>query len=173
MPTVTRTAASVTPGAGWTGATVSNLATDDGAYATYTIAAKNTSGNVATLATFGFDGVIPSGSTINQVELLVNWKVSTTGGIAILGVTYAISGTPAAYDENSAEPLADTTDTFDVTADKAWTRADLLDAVFTALIRARSGNNATSVIYSFDYVAVRVTYTEPVSSQVILIQDDF
>lgn len=157
--------ASGASGTSWTNPTNANA--DDGAYATYTIAAKNTTGNVNTLTNFGFDSSIPSGATINSVALEVQHKVSTTGGIANLECTVAISGTPGTYNTDSAEPTTDTIRTYSSLARPgggSWTRNDLLDGTFTVLLRARSGNNATSVVYSWDYATVSVDYTIPTQS---------
>jgi hypothetical protein len=154
--------ATAASGTSWTNP--SNANADDGAYATYTIAAKNTTGNVNTLSNFGFDASIPSGSTINSVSLEVQHKVSTNGGIANLESALAISGTPGTYNTDSAEPTTDTILTYSAMARPgggSWTRADLLDGVFTVLLRARSGNSATSVVYSWDYAKVTVDYTAP------------
>lgn len=160
MATVTEYAASAS-GSGWTSA--SNALTDDGTYALYNIAAKTTTGNVNTLSSFGFDSSIPVGAGINTVTLEVEWKVSTTSGIANLEATVAVSGTPGTYQTDSAEPTTDTARSYVMSrpGGGSWTRADLLDAVFTVLLRARSGNSATSVDYTFDYARVTVDYTVP------------
>ncbi len=162
MTVTTRVATGISVLSGsWTGATTAALATDDTTYATITGATKNVVIGELSLTTFGFDGDIPAGATITKVELLTTWFVSTTGSVAILGVTYAISGTPGTYQEDTAEPLvaAPGVRAYDVTSLRTWTRADLLDAVFTVRLEARQGNSGTSVTYSYDYAAVRVTYS--------------
>lgn len=159
MATVTKFATAAS-GTSWTSATNANA--DDAAYATYTIAAKNTTGNVNSLSSFGFDGAIPANSTINSVTLEVQHKVSVTTGIAFLESALAISGTPGTFNSDGTEPTSDTVATYSSMARPgggSWTRADLLDAVFTVQLRARSGNNATSVVYSWDYAKVTVDYT--------------
>jgi hypothetical protein len=161
MATVTEYA-SAASGTSWTTATNANA--DDGAYATYTIAAKNTTGNVNTLSNFGFDSSIAAGSTINSVQLEVEHKVSTNGGIAHLESAVAISGTPGTFNTDSAEPTTDTARTYATLARPgggSWTRNDLLDGTFTVQLRARSGNSSTSVTYSWDYARVTVDYTAP------------
>ncbi len=149
-------------GAGWT--TPANANADDGAYATYTIAAKNTTGVDNVLTSFGFDSSIPAGSTINSVSLEVQHKVSTTGGIAFLESALAIGATTGTYNSDGTEPIVDTIATYSSMARPgggSWTRADLLDGTFTVKLRARSGNSATSVTYSWDYAKVIVDYTPP------------
>lgn len=162
MSTVTEYAGAAS-GTSWTNATNANA--DDGAYATYTIAVKNTTGNVNTLSNFGFDSSIPSGSTINSVTLEVEHKVSGTGGIAHLESAVAISGTPGTFNTDSAEPTVDTARSYNSArpGGGSWTRNDLLDGTFTVQLRARSGNNATSIVYSWDYARVVVDYTAPVT----------
>lgn len=159
MPIVTEYA-SAASGTSW--ATPTNANADDAAYATYTIAAKNTTGNANTLSNFGFGTSIPVGATINSVSLEVEHKVSTTGGIAFLESAIAVGGTTGTFNSDSAEPTTDTPRTYaNLTrpGGGSWTRSDLLDGTLTVLLRARSGNNATSVIYSWDYARVVVDYS--------------
>lgn len=160
MTAVTRVATAVSSLSGsWTSATAAQLNSDNAAYATITGATKNTTIGELALSGFDFDSQIPSGATIDSVELIVDWKVSTTSSVAILGTAYEVSAAAGTYQENSAEPTTDTTNTYDVTALRTWTRANLLDGTFRMLLRARQGNSTTSVVYSFDYAAVRVNYT--------------
>ncbi len=158
MATVTEYA-SAASGTSWTSPTNANA--NDGAYATYTIAAKNTTGNVNTLSNLGFDSSIPANSVINSVTLEVEHKVSTNGGIAFLESAVAIGATIGTYNSDSAEPTTDTARSYSMArpGGGSWTRADLLDGTFTIKLRARSGNSATSVVYSWDYARVVVDYT--------------
>ena len=148
-------------GTSWTNPT--NVNADDAADAVYTIAAKNTTGNELTVSSFGFDASIPAGATINQVDLVVEHYVSTGSGIAHLEQAVRTGGTTGTFQTNSAEPTTATQTTYASIARPgggSWTRDDLLDATFEVRIRARSGNNATSVDYKGDYARVVVTYTE-------------
>jgi hypothetical protein len=61
---------------------------------------------------------------------------------------------------NAAEPTTLTTNTDDITADRSWTRADLLNGTFELKCRGRNGNNTTDPSYRFDHIAVQVNYTE-------------
>lgn len=159
MPFSTRYATSAS-GTGWTNA--SNANADDAAYATYTIAAKNTTGNLNTLGNFGFDGVLPATATISSVVLEVQHKVSTTASVAHLECAVSLGGAVGTYNTDSTEPTTDTIRSYTLTRPLggAWTRADLLDGTFTVLLRARSGNSNTSATYSWDYARVTVTYTD-------------
>ena len=135
---------------------------DDGLDATYVIAAKNTTGNENVLSAFGFDSSIPVGATISQVDLEVEHWVSTTGGIAHLESAVRTGGTTGTFNTDSTEPTTATAVAYTSVAKPgggSWTRNDLLDATFEVRLRARSGNNATSVTYHWDYARVKVTYT--------------
>lgn len=145
----------------WTNATAAQLNSANAAYATIVGGTtKNADVGILDLATFGFDSSIPSGALITKVELIVRWKISATGTQAIWGVTYRTDGADGTYQEQTPGSTADQDQTFDVTSLRAWTRADLLNATFSVRARARKGNNNTSLTYSLDYVAVRVTYTD-------------
>lgn len=154
------TASTVIAGSGtWTNPT--NIQADDGTEATLSLAVKNTAGRWNEGQTFGLGADIPSGATITLVEIRVDWRVNSTGGIANLEVQAFVSGTGVgSVRVNSAEPTTLTTETFDITAERAWTRADLLDGTFTLRVRGRNGSSATDPSYRVDHVAVQVTYTE-------------
>jgi len=159
MATATEYAANAS-GTSWTNPTNANA--DDGSNATYTIAAKNTTGNENTLSNFGFDTSIPVGAVINSVQLVVEHFVSGTGGIAFLESAVAIGATTGTFNSEGGEPTSPTQATYSTVARPgggSWTRADLLDGTFTVRLRARSGNSATSVTYSWDYARVVVDYT--------------
>ena len=154
-------------GTSWT--TPENANADDAAYASYTIAAKNTTGNENTLSNFGFDASIPEAAIISQVDLVVEHKVSTGSGIAHLESAVAIGATVGTFNTDSTEPTTDTQVTYSNVARPgggSWARDDLLDGTFTVRLRARSGNNATSVTYSWDYARVVVTYSMPIGEEV-------
>ena len=144
----------------WTNDT--NIRADDGTEATCSIAAKNTTGRWNAGQTFGFGALIPSGSTIDTVEIRADWRLNNAGGIGILELQAFVSGgAVGSVRANSAEPTTLTTDTFNITADRSWTRADLLDGTFELKCRGRNGNNATDPSYRFDHIAAQITYTEP------------
>ena len=156
------TANTVEAGSGtWTNDT--NILADDGTEATLSIAAKNTTGRWNAGQTFNVDSAIPAGSTITKVEIRAEWRVNSAGGIANLELQSFVSGgAVGSVRANAAEPTTLTTDTFDITADRSWTRADLLNGTFELKVRGRNGNNATDPSYRFDHIAVQVEYTEPV-----------
>lgn len=113
--------------------------------------------------TFGFDGVVPSGATISQVRILYGYFVSTASSIATARTLARISAVDQATHDDTAEPLAETQIAVDITADRAWTRADLLDGTFEAVLEARQGNSSTAVTFNFDYIKVEVTYDSAVN----------
>lgn len=140
-----------------------NISADDGAEATFALAVKNTSGRWNAGQTFGLDAIIPAGSTINQVEIRAEWRVNSTGGIANLELQAFVGGVAVGTVlANAAEPTTLTTDTDDITADRAWTRDDLLDGTFELKVRGRNGNSTTDPSYRVDHIAVQVDYTAPV-----------
>lgn len=142
---------------GWTNP--DNAHADDGSYATAAPAGKNT--NVSSKwKTFGFDSAIPSGATIDAVKIIYQYKVSTQASIATMRVNAEVGGVAEENHDDTTEPLADTVVTADVTADRAWTRDNLLNANFKVIGNAVRGNDADAVTFSLDYVKVEVTYTE-------------
>lgn len=162
MPTITKYPTSDTAVSGtWTNPT--NVQSDNGAVAVVTIAAKNTTFD-REQGNYGFDTDIPAGSTINSVAIEVEHRVSGTGGIAFLENLGYINTTAGAVNSDSAEPTTLTARTYSNYARPgggSWTRADLLNGTFKTRTRARSGNNATSVNYEWDYIRVTVDYSLP------------
>lgn len=154
----------------WTGDT--NIRTDDGTEATFSLTTKNVSGRWNSGQTFGFDSLVPAGATINVVEIRAEWRVNNAGGIANLELQAFVSaGAVGAVRANSAEPTTLTTNSFDITADRAWTRADLLDGTFELKVRGRNGNSATDPSYRVDHIAAQVTYTVLVGLPLLPRQD--
>lgn len=143
----------------WT--TPTSVQANDGAVARVNIAAKNVTRD-REQGGYGFDTAIPSGATVNSVQLEVEHNVSTSGGIAFLENLGYISATAGAVNSDNTEPISLTARAYPNYARPgggSWTRADLLDGTFKTRIRARSGNNATSVDYDWDYIRVTVDYS--------------
>src|SRR3990167_7402564 len=136
-----------------------NLHADDGAYGTSIPAKNNGKGNA--YSGFGFDGDIPSGSTINSVKIIYEFKVSATNYVAVQRVKARIATVEEENHDNTNEPLTDTIVTVDITADRAWARDNLLDANFEAIAEPRRGNSNTAYTASWDYIKVEVDYTAP------------
>jgi hypothetical protein len=144
-----------------------NVQADDGAVASVTIAAKNTTVD-RQQGNYGFDGEIPAGSTINSVAIEVEHQVSGTGGIANLENLAEVSGVAGAVNSDTLEPTTLTARSYGSYARPgggSWTRDDLLDGTLTTRTRARSGNNATSITYSWDYIRVVVDFTPPAADE--------
>jgi hypothetical protein len=156
------TARTVDTGSGtWT--LDSNILADDGAEATFALTVKNTAGRWLIGQSFGFDSAIPAGATIDQVNIRMEYRVNNTGGIANPELQAFVSGgaVGAVRAGSPAEPTTLTLNTFDITADRAWTRADLLNGTFDLRCRGRNGNSTNDPSYRWDYLAVEVVYTEP------------
>mgnify|MGYP001608609241 CR=1 FL=1 len=142
---------------GWTDP--NNAHADDGVYAT---AAPAKNGAIGTRwLTFGFDAVIPATDAVSKVQIIYEYKVSTGASVATMRVRAQISGVNEENHDDTSEPLADTTITVDITADRAWTRADLLNAAFKCTGEGRRGNSNTAVTFSLDQIKVEVTHAAP------------
>lgn len=156
------TARTIDTGSGtWT--SDAEILTSNGVEAVFSLTAKNTDGRYLRGQNFGFDSLIPTGSTINQVQLRMNYRVNSTAGVAQPKIQAFVSGVGVGAEllANPAEPTTLTINDFDITADRAWTRNDLLNGTFEVLIRGRNGSSTTDPSYRWDYIAVQVTYTEP------------
>jgi hypothetical protein len=164
VSTVTRYPSADTAVSGsWTNPT--GVQADGGTVASITRGTTKNSQDDRRQGNFGFDGVIPSGSTINSVQIEVEHRVANTGNVCFLENYASISGVDGAVNSDSLEPTTLTARTYSAYARPgggSWTRADLLDGTFTTTIRARNGNNATSNTWEWDYIRVTVDYTAPV-----------
>lgn len=103
--------------------------------------------------TFGFDAVIPAGATINTVKVIV--EHSDGANDANLGSQPTIGGVLQTL-RLFTNRVVLTVDTNDHTADRAWVRADLLDASFKVRIEGFPGSIGDVIM---DYVKVQVDYT--------------
>jgi hypothetical protein len=140
----------------WTnGATGLNL--DDGTNASFTTTTKNDVRSL-TVGTFGFDGAIPSGSTINSVAIEVQEQLTSGGTLRSVIIVGGVDGT---LNDNTTD-TALTVRTYSALTRPgggSWTRADLLDGTLTARFEGRQPNNTTSRTYQADYLKVIVDYT--------------
>lgn len=144
----------------WT--TTQSMFNTDGVEATCTISTKFTS-SVARLLNFGFTtSVLPDTATVSQVFLRAVWRVTSAGGIAILGVAvhHSTSGL-LSTEKNTAEVTTLTTDTYNITNHTSWTPAQFRDGTLEVHVRPNNGNNATNPFYRFDSVSLDVIYTVP------------
>lgn len=158
--TATSGASSVTSNS-WTNNTNAFGIADDNTYATASPAKKGfVTGD---WGNYGFDSTIPVQADITKVEIIPQYKVSTTGSVATLEVQAVVNGSscPTTALAQSTEPTTDTEFVGDVTSCRTWTRADLLDNAFGARITASRGSSNTAVTFSLDYIKVRVTYSMP------------
>lgn len=145
----------------WTNNTNAYGVTDNNVYAT---AAPGKNGTVTgDWGTYGFDSSVPVQASITKVEIIPQYKVSTTGSVASIQVQAVVSGTacPTTALSQATEPTTDTEFIADVTSCRTWTRANLLDGAFRARVAAVRGNTNTAVTFSLDYVKVRITYSVP------------
>ena len=133
-----------------------NAHADDGVYATCDPAKNGALGT--SYGTFGFDSIIPAGATITKVQIIYQYKTSTTASIATSRTKARISSVDEENHDNATEPAADTTITTDITADRAWVRNDLIDGTLEVVLEGRRGNSNTGVTFSYDFVQVEATY---------------
>lgn len=146
----------------WSGLTPTALSADDANYVSRLTAGADPDAAAAE-ALFGLDSVIPVSSTINNVKLEQQVRVgsSSPGRIDQLGVQAVVGGVGQAIHSPAATlPTVDTNYSYDVTAERSWTRADLLDANFKVrMLQHRAVGGATSETGFWDYVRTVVDYT--------------
>ena len=148
---------------GWTNP--NNAHADEG---TYTTAAPGKNASIATrYKTWGFDAAIPASPTptITKVQIIYEYKVDTNKSAATMRTRARISDVDEEDHDDTSEPLADSAITVDITADRAWTRADLLDATFKVTMAGVRGNSNNAVTFSLDYVKAEVTWTSTTTYQ--------
>lgn len=140
-----------------------NAHADDGSYAT---AAPGKNAEIGTRwKTWDFDTAIAASPTptITKVQIIYEYKVNTNKSAATMRTRARISDVDEENHDDTAEPLADTVITVDITADRSWTRADLLDAVLKVTMAAIRGNSNNAVTFSLDQVKVEVTWNANVT----------
>ena len=143
----------------WTN--LGNLFATDGAEANCSIAAKNTS-SVAILHNFGFTTtVLPADATINQVLMQCVWRVTTAASvIANLNAKVFVTSVGLLADHvNVNEITTLTTDTFDITADTAWTPEHFRNGTLQVRATPFNGNDASDPSYRFDSISLNAIYT--------------
>jgi hypothetical protein len=107
---------------------------------------------------FGFDTLIPPGAHITKVQINETHKVSTNKSVATCRTYTKVGGVAGTNHDDATEPTGDTPKTYDVTTERAWKRADLLDGTFEIALSAVQGNDVTAVTFSFDSVTAEVTW---------------
>ena len=162
----TSVASDVLTGTAWsnTGAAL----VDDDTEVIEAVTAKSTpgTGSLTTgwikLGDYGFDALIPSNAIILKVEIQVRSRMNSTSGIGNRDMTWARNGTRnTTLRTSTTEVTTLETVTYDVTSERAWTQADLTDAVFEVHWRGRNGNNATDPSYRLAFAKVQVTWDLP------------
>lgn len=165
MPVVTQYPTTDTAvSGGWTNPT--NVQVDDGNVASINVASKNNTFD-REQGGYGFDVAIPPAViTINSVTIEVEHRVTNTSNICFLENLAIANGVSGAVNSDALEPTVLTLRSYGYSrpGGGAWSRADLLDANFKTRIRARNGNNATSVNFEWDFIRVIVDYEQPLGS---------
>jgi len=141
---------------------------DDDTEVIEAVTAKNTpgTGSLTTgwfkVGQYGFDSLIPANAIILKVEIQIRSRMNSTSGVGNRETAWALSGTRGTNVHTSTtEPTVLETITYDVTSERAWTQADLLDAVFQVHWRGRNGNSTNDPSYRLAGVKVQVTWDLP------------
>ncbi|MGZ6587112.1 MAG: hypothetical protein ACXVHX_22715 [Solirubrobacteraceae bacterium] len=140
----------------------SRITAADGSKATYTTAGSSTDTGTLEGSSLGFDSLIPAGATITGVflEYNANGDPANAGRIAALGMAYVLGGTVGSYHDIAGTSTTAADYVIDVTADRSWTRSDLLNSNLKFRIHiVRNGGGSSNATGSFDYARIRVTYT--------------
>lgn len=109
---------------------------------------------------FGFDALIPEGSFIQLVQFIFEASVDTGGlGDVIASLNAIVGGVDQPpHGADLDVPLA--VYTLDATADRAWSRSDLLDVNFKVLLQVDDQLTLARTVL-LDYVKVEVTFDQP------------
>jgi hypothetical protein len=145
-------ASAIYSGGGFTD--VEQLEADNELYAA--AAPARNAGQGMAFSALGFNIVIPISAAIDSVKIIYERKYDTNTTIGISRVKYRINGEEGPDYDNTDMPLVDTVVTVDLTADRGFSRADLLDGVFEVIAEARRGDTDTAHTQSWDYVKVEV-----------------
>jgi hypothetical protein len=143
-----------------------NLHADDAAIATADLSWVGTATDDASnrYKTFGFDGLLPSNAVIDAVKVISqgSWGVDFGNGTLDLRLMATIGGVDQTLHVQTVD-FNENTYTTDLTSDRAWTRADLLDANFKLFVDGHvQGITSGNGFLNFDFVSVEVTWSEPV-----------
>lgn len=101
---------------------------------------------------FGFDSALPADASIEAVKIILE-SGQTAGGD--MGARAVIDGVFQAAHPFLGPDTYPVVHTIDVSADRAWTRTDLLNAHFKVSVHSGGGAFDTA---QMDYVKVEVTY---------------
>ena len=145
-----------------------NAFADDGVFAT---GQSTDNGTVDTptdqvYGSFGFDGVLPTGCYIKAVKVIIQSRRSALSANATATATASypiVLGVPQTIRFGVHTDSVEQTWALNHTADRVWTRADLLDTALTLwVLFANDTNDATlaTADWEMDYVKIEVEYEE-------------
>ncbi len=117
---------------------------------------------------FGFDGLIPAGSTINGIEVPTDGKADTSTGVNIVcvGLSWNAGTNWTAAKATSDWQAAETATTLGGSADtwgRTWSVSEFNNANFRLRVMSDPASS-TARTFSYDYLAVRVYYTAPTTT---------
>jgi len=148
-------------------ANIENIGTvDDTTYATQSLI-KNAVASTK-FSNFGFDAVIPPGSTITNAVATVRYRISNCSGFETCNTWFKIDMWSGATSKISAQwqHNASTNNTLysrSVTSNSI-TRAELLDNQFAIELRAARENNGSTATLSVDSLSVTVNFIPPANT---------
>lgn len=164
MPQVTLYPAAVAAISGATLLTTpSNAYADDAVYATAnltTSSSPNLAG--ARYTQFGADTAIPAGATITRVQLQAKYHIGNGARNGTQHQQARVGGVALTDHPTTLSQTADTYTPFDITAERSWTRNDLLNANFAYDLTV-AALTSLNMLYSLDVVALIVDYTTAVT----------
>ncbi len=154
------TYASSGTGSGWTNS--NNARTNDGTYATNSIAV-NSSGATLVVSGFGFN--IPSTAYIKGVDVEIERKAGSSSSLYDEDVFLRKSTGSVGTDHKNSSSYWSTSDSlreYGGSTDlwgTTWTPAEINSSSFGVALRATNDNNSVSVTASVDFIRITVTYT--------------
>jgi len=117
-----------------------------------------------TVRYYNFDMGIPLGSTINSVNVEVEWKVDTTASVATLSLQIAKGTTPQGTAlTNTSEPTTLTTENTSLTG--SWTVSELNDNTsgtgLSVIMTLSQGADNDDINFDWNYLKITVNYDPP------------
>ncbi|GEM_PF-5502147 len=144
-----------------------NTVSSNNIYATVTAGANQTT-NYLYLSNFGF--AVPTGSTINGIEVRVESKASNSNGYSIPAILRKGASFTGNIDNTGGNTTTDQTFLKGSTTSlwgSTWTPADINSTSFGVGLYVTFGGSAVSTTFSVDYVTITVHYTPPIPNLLI------
>ena len=151
---------------------LTNALAENDSTASGTTTSKNATATLE-FSNFGFDSAVPSGATIDQVNLKI--RGSATSGASVQACLLRISTTDGSETSiGTFNASLQTAETLNYTrpGGGSWTRDDLLNGTLVARARSLQPNNTTSRTYAWAWVEVEVVYSTATNVSVTALSSD-